>query len=88
MQAAGDKLLKELRDVMDAAEDLVKATASEGGDRVKEMRGRTEAALEKARKGLLDAGDELQDRIRAQPLAAVGIAAAAGLVVGILLARK
>ena len=88
MQAAGDKLLEELRDVMDAAEDLVKATASEGGDRVKEMRGRTEAALEKARKGLQNAGGELQDRIRAQPLAAVGIAAAAGLVVGILLARK
>lgn len=88
MQAEGDKLLKELRDVMDAAEDLVKATASEGSDRVKEIRGRTEAALEKARKGLQEASGELQERIRAQPLAAVGIAAAAGLVIGILLARK
>ncbi len=88
MQAEGDKLMKELRDVMDAAEDLVKATASEGSERVKEMRGRTEAALEKAREGLLEARGELQEKIRAQPLAAVGIAAAAGLVVGILLARK
>jgi ElaB/YqjD/DUF883 family membrane-anchored ribosome-binding protein len=88
MEAEGDKLMKELRDVMNAAEDLVKATAAEGSDRVKEMRGRTEAALERARKGLQEAGGELEERIRAQPLAAVGIAAAAGLVVGILLARK
>ncbi len=88
MQAESDRLVKELRDVVDAAEELLAATATEGSERVKEMRGRTEAALEKARKGLQEAGSELQDRIRAQPLAAVGIAAVAGLVVGVLIARK
>jgi ElaB/YqjD/DUF883 family membrane-anchored ribosome-binding protein len=88
MQAESDKLMKELRDVMDAAEDLVKATATEGSEKVKEIRGRTEDALRKARAGLADARGELEERIRAQPLASVGIAAAAGLVIGILIARK
>jgi ElaB/YqjD/DUF883 family membrane-anchored ribosome-binding protein len=88
MKAEGDKLVKELRDVMDAAEDLLKATAAEGNEKVEEMRGRTEEALRRARAGLAEASGELQERIRAQPLAAVGIAAAAGLVIGVLLARK
>jgi ElaB/YqjD/DUF883 family membrane-anchored ribosome-binding protein len=88
MEAEGDRLVKELRDVMEAAEDLVKATAAEGSERVKEIRGRTQAALEKARNGLQEASGQLEQKIREQPLAAVGIAAAAGLVIGILIARK
>jgi len=88
MQAEGEKLMKELRDVMDAAEDLVKATASEGSEKVKEMRGRTEEALRKARAGVANARGELEERIRDQPLAAVGIAAMVGLLVGVLIARK
>lgn len=86
--AAGDRLVKELHDVMEAAEDLVKATAAEGGERVKEIRVRTQAALEKARKGLQEASGQLEEKIREKPLASVGIAAAAGLVIGILIARK
>ena len=88
MQAEGEKLMKELHDVMDAAEELVKATASEGNEKVKEIRVRTEAALRKARAGLAHARGELEGRIREQPLAAVGIAAGVGLLIGILIARK
>ena len=88
MQAEGEKLMKELHDVMEAAEDLVKVTASEGNEKVKEIRKRTEEALRKARAGLANARGELEGRIRDQPLAAVGIAAMVGLLVGVLIARK
>ena len=70
MDAASDKLMQELRDLVAAAEKLLSAGAAEGGERFEEMRGRTE------------------EQIRAHPFAAVGIAAAVGLVLGILLTRK
>ena len=85
---AGDKLMKELGDVVAAAEELLGATAAEGGERVQEMRARAEEALRRARATLAGSGKEVEDQIRAHPFAAVGIAAALGLVIGVLLARK
>jgi len=52
------------------------------------MRGRTEEALRKVRARMEGAGRQLEQQVRDNPFAAVGIAAAAGLVLGILLARK
>jgi ElaB/YqjD/DUF883 family membrane-anchored ribosome-binding protein len=60
MDAAGDKLMQELREVVAAAEELFSGAGSQ----------------------------KLEERIRAHPLAALGIAAGIGLVVGVLLARK
>jgi ElaB/YqjD/DUF883 family membrane-anchored ribosome-binding protein len=70
MDAAGEKLIKEFRDVVAAAEELLGASAAGSNERFRDLRGRTE------------------EQIRAHPLAAVGIAAGIGLVVGVLLARK
>jgi ElaB/YqjD/DUF883 family membrane-anchored ribosome-binding protein len=47
-----------------------------------------EETLRAARSQLEDAGRELGEQVRKHPLAAVGIAAAVGLVLGVLLARK
>jgi ElaB/YqjD/DUF883 family membrane-anchored ribosome-binding protein len=88
MEAASDKLMKELRDVVAAAEELLGVTAGENAERLKEIRDRAEAALRGARERLEGAGEEIEDRVRKHPYAALGIAAAVGLVVGILLARK
>lgn len=88
MDAAGDKLMQELRDVVDAAEALLGATAGDEGERLQEMRGRAEEALRKARATLEGAGKDVEEQIRAHPFAAVGIAAAIGVVLGVLLARK
>jgi ElaB/YqjD/DUF883 family membrane-anchored ribosome-binding protein len=74
-EAAGDKLMQELRDVVAAAEEMLAAGAD--SERVKEIRERLEGA-----------GDELQARVRKHPYAALGIAAGVGLIIGILLARK
>ena len=76
MEAAGDKLMKELRDAVAAAEELL-STASPSPERIKEVRERLEGA-----------GAELEKQVRRHPLAALGIAAGIGLVIGLLLARK
>jgi len=88
MEAAGDKLMQELRDVVTAAEELLAATSSENAERIKEIRDRTATALQGARERLEGAGGEIEERVRQHPYAALGIAAAVGLVVGILLSRK
>lgn len=66
MEAAGDKLLQELRETMAAAEKLIATAGSEGADRLKEV----------------------EEQVRKHPFAALGIAAAVGLVIGLLAARK
>jgi len=88
MEAAGDKLIEEFREVVAAAEELLNATSGGDAERIQEMRGRTEEALRKVRARMEGAGRQLEQQVRDNPLAAVGIAAAAGLVLGILLARK
>ena len=88
MEAAGEKLLSELRTVVTAAEELLSATGSESAERLKELRGRAEEALRGARARLEGSGEELEDQVRKHPYAALGIAAAVGLVIGVLLSRK
>jgi ElaB/YqjD/DUF883 family membrane-anchored ribosome-binding protein len=88
MEAAPDKLMDELRAVVAAAEELLKATAGEHGERVDEIRARAEESLRAARERLEGVGGRLNDEVRAHPWAAVGIAAGIGLVLGILLGRR
>jgi ElaB/YqjD/DUF883 family membrane-anchored ribosome-binding protein len=88
MDVATDSLMDELRGVVAAAEELLKATAGEHGERIEEIRARTEESLRVARERLESAGTLLNHQVREHPWAAVGIAAGIGLVLGILLARK
>jgi len=88
MDAAGDKLMQEFREVVAAAEELLNAASGEDAERMQELRARAEEALRKARARIEGAGFQLEAQVRDHPLAAVGIAAVAGLVAGILLARK
>lgn len=88
MEAASDKLMGELRAVVAAAEELLGATAAQGGANLDEIRARTEEVLRTARERLEDAGRELEHHVRRHPLAALGIAAGIGIVLGVLIARK
>jgi ElaB/YqjD/DUF883 family membrane-anchored ribosome-binding protein len=88
MDAAGDKLVKELRDVVSAAEELLGATAGAGGERLDEIRAHAEEVLREARARLEGKGQELEEQVRRHPLAALAIAAGVGVVLGLLLARK
>ena len=99
MQLSTDKLMKDLRAVVVDTEDLLKATAGQTGERIDKVRARAEESLRNARARVQaashdvqvaaqDAMHEVDTQVRANPWTAVGIAAAIGLVAGILLGRK
>jgi ElaB/YqjD/DUF883 family membrane-anchored ribosome-binding protein len=88
MEAPADRLMDELRAVINDAEELLRATADQAGPKVQEVRARAEESLRSAREHLQGAGKQLDAQVRENPWAAVGIAAAVGLLAGILLSRK
>ena len=85
---AADNFMNDLRAVIADAEELLRASAGEAGPRMQEARARAEESLRAAREHLKGAGAELDTQVRAHPWAAVGIAAAIGLLAGIILSRK
>lgn len=99
MQATPDKLMQDLRTVVVDAEELLKATAGQTGERIEKIRARAEGSMRDARQRLQAAGQDvhaaadaaasdLNGRVQENPWAAVGIAAGVGLIAGILLSRK
>jgi len=95
MEDSTEKLLQDLKEVVEDGEELLRAGASELSERGMAARARLSAALEAAR----ETGRKLQDRtvagakatdrvIREHPYQSVGIAFGAGLLIGVLLNRK
>ena len=89
----------DFRAVVDSAEDLVRATADLGGERFAALRARVDESLKLMRTRVADAQTAVVNRAKADartadayvhenPWKTVGIAAGAGLLVGILLARR
>jgi ElaB/YqjD/DUF883 family membrane-anchored ribosome-binding protein len=88
MERASDKLMEDLRAVVDDAEELLKATASQTGERIEKVRARAEESVRNARARIQSERSELENRVRENPWTSVGIAAGIGLLVGIVLGRK
>ena len=93
-----EKLLQDLRSVVMDAEELLRATATQAGEKVSAVRERIQANLVSARARLEDAEalmlEKTKEAARAtdeyvhdHPWRAVGIAAGVGLVVGMLISR-
>jgi ElaB/YqjD/DUF883 family membrane-anchored ribosome-binding protein len=80
--------MDELRNVIANAEELLRVTADQAGPKVQEVRARAEESLRAAREQLQGAGKQIDTHVRENPWAAVGVAAAIGLLAGILLSRK
>jgi len=81
--------------VIDGAEALVAATADLGEDKLHDLRTTLKADLESARTRLASLEAKLEHRAKAvddyvheNPWPAIGVAAAAGVVVGALVFRK
>ena len=102
-QAANDvskeKLVADLKVVVADAEELLRATASQAGEKVSAARERIQASLATAKVKLGEAERALlektkqaaratDDYVHENPWQAVGIAAMAGLVLGILISRR
>jgi len=90
-----EKVMEDLRTLVHDGEELLKAGASELGEKGLELRERLQAAVDRARvacQRLEDraiAGAKAADRtIHEHPYQAIGIALGVGLVVGLLAGRS
>jgi ElaB/YqjD/DUF883 family membrane-anchored ribosome-binding protein len=88
-----------MKNIMADAEELLKATASATGDRILAARARAEETLKSARERLSSLDDDAMaqvkevakgadDYVREHPWGAVGIAAVAGLLLGVMISRR
>lgn len=94
-----DQLVDDLTTVIRDAENLLRATAAQTGDRVEEIRARAEESVRQA-KARLDGieeealkharvlAGEADEFVRDNPWQAIGIAAGIGLVLGVLMSRR
>ena len=94
-----DQLLADLKTVMNDAEALLRATSTQTGEKIQEVRARAEESLRQAKQRLSSIEDEALRRVREvadatdeyvreNPWQSVGIAAGVGLLLGLLLARR
>ena len=94
-----EKLAEDLKIVIADAEELLRATASQAGEKVSAAREKIQDSLRHAKDKLAEVEDILIDKgeeaVRAtdeyvhdHPWKAVGIAAGIGLVIGMLISRR
>ena len=94
-----DKLMADLRVVINDAEELLRLGAEQTGAMATEWRGRVEARLAQAKASLVAlqetavekakaAGHAADDFVHDSPWAAIGAAAGIGLLIGLLIGRR
>jgi len=94
-----EKLVSDMKVVISDAEEILRATAGAAGEKVGELRTKIEARLRDAKERLADAEAAILDKTKAaaratddfvhdQPWKAVGVAAALGLALGVLIGRR
>lgn len=93
-----EKLMLDMRAVVTDAEELLRATAGQAGEKVSAARERIQSNIAVAKDRLMDAEHAMVDKtklagkatdeyVHENPWRAVGIAAGVGLVVGMLISR-
>ena len=94
-----ERLVVDMKAVIADAEELLKATTGATGERIAAARARAEQTLRSAREKLSGLDDAVIDQakeaartadeyVREHPWGAVGIAAVAGLLLGVLISRR
>jgi len=94
-----EKLVQDFKVVVADAEELLRATASQAGEKVSAVREKVQESLHRAKAKLAEAEDVLIDSgkqaaratdeyVHDNPWKAVGIAAGIGLVIGLLIGRR
>ena len=94
-----DKLVADLRVVISDTEELLRATAGAAGEKVGDLRERLALRLRDTKERLVDLEVALVDKTKAaaratddfvheEPWKAVGVAAALGLALGVLIGRR
>jgi ElaB/YqjD/DUF883 family membrane-anchored ribosome-binding protein len=94
-----ERLIKDFKTVLVDTEEMLKATASQTGEKVAAARAKLEETLAATQKRLADLEEGLVDRTKAaaqatdqlvheHPWQAVGVAAAVGFLLGMLTCRR
>ncbi len=94
-----EKLMGDLKVVIEDAEELLKLTAGQAGEKVNEMRVRIQDRLHKAKGDLANlqglavdtakqAARTTDEFVHERPWTAVGIAAGIGILAGMLISRR
>jgi ElaB/YqjD/DUF883 family membrane-anchored ribosome-binding protein len=94
-----EKLIAGFKEVIADAEELLRATASQAGDKATEVRARIQVHLADAKVRLAEAETAVVDRakqvgraaddyVHDNPWRSVGVAAGFGLIVGLLIGRR
>jgi ElaB/YqjD/DUF883 family membrane-anchored ribosome-binding protein len=98
-QVTTEKLMNDMRVVVHDAEELLKATAGQAGEKVAAVRAQAEASLKAAKARLAAMGNGAFDQarhaadvtdqyVRGNPWQSVGIGAAVGMLIGFLAGRR
>jgi ElaB/YqjD/DUF883 family membrane-anchored ribosome-binding protein len=92
---ANQKLMHDLKVVVEDAEELLRATADQAGEKIAEVRKRLESALESAKatchrleERTLEVANSTDVCIREHPYESIGVAFGLGLLLGVLVTRK
>jgi ElaB/YqjD/DUF883 family membrane-anchored ribosome-binding protein len=96
---ARERLVDDLANVLGEAEEMLKRAAAETGDKARDLRSQVETKLLRAKLRLQEIEGEAVDRAKAaaratddyvhdHPWHAIGVAAAIGLAIGLLLNRR
>ena len=94
-----EKLIADFKVVVADAEELLRATANQAGDKATELRAKIQTRLADAKVRLADAevalvdkakqvGRAADDYVHDNPWRSVGVAAGIGLIVGLLIGRR
>ncbi|MHB9117245.1 MAG: DUF883 family protein [Burkholderiales bacterium] len=94
-----EKLVADFKVVVADAEELLRATASDTGEKVAAVRARVQDSLREAKERLAEvearvraktklAARAADDYVQENPWKAVGVAASVGLVIGLLIGRR
>jgi ElaB/YqjD/DUF883 family membrane-anchored ribosome-binding protein len=97
--SSADRLMTDLRAVLEDAEALLSATAGQAGEKIQRARERATETVRVARERLSDAQDEVVKQakhaaketdhyVRENPWQAVGIAAGVAFIIGVLVSRR
>lgn len=94
-----EKLAEDLRLVISDAEELLRATAGQAGEKFAATRQKVQESIQRARAELSDVEEVLVDQgkqaarvadeyVRSNPWQSVGIAAGIGVIIGLLITRR
>ncbi|MGA2245382.1 MAG: DUF883 family protein [Verrucomicrobiota bacterium] len=93
--STNEKLSDNVQGVMDDAEELMRATSGQTGERITEIRHRLSSAIESTKANLnklkdkaVEAAKATDHTIREHPYESLGVAFAVGLLIGVLVGRR